>query len=187
MLLVSGFANADVINFDDLIDSQAPIQNGYQGLQWTNFSYVDGTLQYPGSGYDVGTVSETNVAYNGFGDAAAVSDGEFSFCSAYLTAAWDPVLEVTVEGWKEGSQKYSETVVVDNTAPAQFQFGFNDIDELRFSTDLNQFALDDMEIEYQSSCITAPIAPIPTLSQWSLLVMAMLFTLLGITALRRRI
>ena len=123
MLLISPFAHAVVINFDALNTSEA-IPNGYEGLQWNNFFTIDGTLESPGSGYDLGTVSEDNDAFNGFADPSAVSDSDFSFCSAWLTGAWNNGLEVTVEGWLQNAQQYSHTVVVVSTGPTQFQFNF---------------------------------------------------------------
>ncbi|MBN3899911.1 MAG: hypothetical protein HWQ41_32980 [Nostoc sp. NOS(2021)] len=50
-----------------------------------------------------------------------VSDSVFDFNSAYLTAAWNDGLSVTVEGLNRGATLYSKTVVVDTTQPTLMQ------------------------------------------------------------------
>src|SRR5262249_15037733 len=96
--LMTGLASAAVtITFDDLptpaIDSTV-LLNGYAGLNWSNFAYVDsannnfGTI---GSGYRNAVVSAPNVAFMGndsLGQSAIVSGPTFDFNSAWLTAAW---------------------------------------------------------------------------------------------------
>ena len=195
-LAVSTLANAVVIGFDDI---NGDVPDGYQGLQWDNM-YVLAGNDNAGTGYQSGMVSSPNVAYNGSADPAAASDGQFSLCSAWFTAAWNTGLEVTVEGWLDGSQEYTRTVVVDNTGATQFFYDFIGIDELRFTSaggvdagddggSGEHFALDDMDIEIGMDCegnALEPMTPVPTMSQWSLITLAMLLALGGILMVRRR-
>ncbi|MCX7596201.1 MAG: PEP-CTERM sorting domain-containing protein [Fischerella sp.] len=132
-----GKAGAVVIGFDDLPESRVAINNGYAGLNWHNFYYLNtSTYEYNPSGYANGTVSGSNVAYNAFANPAAVSidSGAFDFNSAYLTGAWNDDLNILVEGFLEGELKYSRTVTVDTKAPQEFQFNFLGIDFLRFTS-----------------------------------------------------
>ncbi len=75
-----------VLTFDDLSVGfdHIPMPQGYGGLQWSNFSVVNGWNQPWNSGYRTGMVSLNNVAFNPFGDPAAISGTNlFDFDSAY--------------------------------------------------------------------------------------------------------
>lgn len=130
-----GAAQATVLTFDDIspIDDYASIPNGYGGLDWDNFSYLN-SLSIPNSGYNNGIVSGNYVAFNVAGDPAIVGNGVFDFNSAYLTAAWNNSLSITVEGLNNGSSLYSTTVVVDTNSPILFDFDYRGINELRFTS-----------------------------------------------------
>ncbi|MBD2731775.1 PEP-CTERM sorting domain-containing protein [Nostoc sp. FACHB-892] len=172
VLGIGAVAQATVLTFDDI----APIQdydlipNGYGGFNWDNFYYSNGSQNNISlSGYDNGRVSGDYVAYNSFGDPALVSDGIFDFNSAYLTAAWNNGLSVTVEGFKSGATLYSKTVVVDTTQPTLVNFDYFGIDELRFKSfggvepDYltekgigTQFALDNFTFNEKATSVPEP-------------------------------
>ncbi|MHC5598405.1 MAG: PEP-CTERM sorting domain-containing protein [Nostoc sp.] len=139
----AGQAQGLVLTFDDLgasDDHGNPIPNGYGGLNWDNFYYLTTpTYGTNPSGYQNGTVSSPNVAFNAFGNPATASTvsiggGEFNFNSAYLTAAWNNGLNILVEGFLGGITKYATTVTVDSTSPTQFNFDFLGIDSLKFTS-----------------------------------------------------
>jgi PEP-CTERM motif len=125
-----GFAGATVLTFDSLADGQ--IANGYGGLNWSNMYVLDGVNHAPG-GYQNGVVSLNNVAYNGFGNAAATS-GTFDFIGAYFTAAWRDALYISLVGTKNGNVVGSQVITVDTTGPTWFAFNFKDIDLLSFNS-----------------------------------------------------
>ena len=127
--------NADVLSFDDVTTSTIgdSIPSGYGGFDWSNMSVLHKDL-HAGSGYENGTVSGDYVAFNNDGTAASVSDGNFSFTGAYLTAAWNTGLSVNLKGYSSGSLIYDQTVVVDTDAPTWFNFNFNNIDNLVFES-----------------------------------------------------
>lgn len=128
-------ANAAVLTFDDLTPVElGTIFDGYGGFNWDQFGYLNGAQHAPGSGYDNGTVSGDYVAFNEFANVATIDDGLFDFTSAYLTAAWNDGLNITVEGWNSGSLLYSTTVVVDTTGPTLFTFDYLGIDSLVFNS-----------------------------------------------------
>lgn len=130
-------AAAVVIGFDDLPGSGNAVPNGYNGLNWDNFSYLNGvTYGISGSGYQNGVISPDNVAYNAYGNPAAFfsSPTPFYFGSAYVTAAWNTGLVVTVTGSLNGVQKYTQSFVVDTTGPTSVNFNWGGIDRVDFST-----------------------------------------------------
>ena len=139
VLGIGAVAQATVLTFDDLTpvpfapaSAFAPLPNGYGGFNWNNFSYTSDT--YSLTGYDNGRVSGDYVSYNAFGNPAVVSDSVFDFNSAYLTAAFNDGLSVTVEGLKSGATLYSKTVVVNTTQPTLVNFDYFGVDELRFTS-----------------------------------------------------
>lgn len=117
----------------------ASIPNGYGGLNWNNFYYLNAST-YIGnpSGYSNGLVSGKNVAYNAGGDGASLSvssPGVFTFNSVYLTAAWNDGLSVVVDGYLGTTLLYSQTVIVDTSHPtAPTIFNFAGIDSLTFTS-----------------------------------------------------
>ncbi|MBV8094096.1 MAG: PEP-CTERM sorting domain-containing protein [Acetobacteraceae bacterium] len=128
-------SQANTINFDDLSDngSGTPIANGYQGLNWSNFFVLNTSLYTPASGYHNGHVSGTNVAFNGYGNAAAISNGDLTVNSFYLTAVWNDGLEVTVTG-KNGDNVLDTAIfTVDTQTPTLATLNWSGIDELDFS------------------------------------------------------
>ena len=127
------------ITFDDLSDngSGTPIANGYQGLNWSNF-YVLNTNQFPvPSGYQPGTVSGTNVAYNGGVPEAinSVTPGStFTLNSGYFTAAWHDNLNLTVTALHNGLTVFSKSVTLSATAPTLVNFDFTGVDQVNFDS-----------------------------------------------------
>ena len=167
LLLVGSQAEATVITFDDVTTgTESLIPNGYSGLLWNNFYVFDGTLMYPGSGYDNGTVTEDYVALNGNPNPAAFSDAPFTFNGCYLTAAWNEDLNIQVEGFLDDTLLFSETVVVDPYEPTWFDFNFTGINRVVFTswggTDAGlggggtYFAMDNLTINESSAAIPEP-------------------------------
>lgn len=167
LLVSAAHARAEVINFDDLSDGGygTAIPNGYHGLNWTNF-YVMNTAAnealFGPSGYSDGTVSAPNVAFNGGGLEAIVSDNSFTFNSGYFTAAWNNGLTITVDGYLGGNLVDTTSFVVNTTGPTLETFNWT-VDTLDFTSSGGtnagyhgagtQFALDNLTIN--------EVAPVP--------------------------
>ena len=110
-------------------------------------------------------MSAANVAYNSFGTTATVSGATFNFVGAYLTAAWNNDLVVTVVAYDHGVLVDQQTVVVDTDAPTWFEFDFVGITDLVFSSSGGtnagyngfgtHFALDDFT--FSMSANQAPV------------------------------
>ena len=125
---------AILITFDDLAETTdgLPIPPGYLGLTWSNFYELDG-IYYPlPSGYRAGVILPDNIAFNGNGDAAAISGGTFSLLSAWLTAAWNDNLNVEAVGYQNGAVIYDGSWTLSTTTPTLINFNYQGVDQVLF-------------------------------------------------------
>ena len=128
-------ANATLITFDDLPGSGAAVPNGYGGLDWSEFNYLDASSPtYVNSGYLPGMVSPTRVAYNAYANVATIDDTPFTLNSAYLTAAWNDNLKVQVVGKLGGITLYDNTYTLSATAATLINFNYVGVDEVVFDS-----------------------------------------------------
>jgi len=157
-------AQSELITFDDLPFTYSiagdAISNGYAGLEWNNFSLLDTAYDYAHfglSGYYYSPISPSNVALNGHGNAAMISDGTFDLNSAYLTAAWNDGLRVEVQGFVGTTLAYDNTYTLSATSPTLINFNYLGIDEVNFissggkphgytSGAGTQFAMDNLSV-----------------------------------------
>ena len=124
----------------------------------------------PNTGYQIGTVSQSNVAFNSSGTPAYISKSNFfNLNSGYFTAAWSNDLQLTVTGFTdEGgtNQKYISTYTLQKTAPSKIVFNWTDIKRILFSssggtddpTDNGfgtHFALDNLCIDSIDGCLSS--------------------------------
>ena len=132
LLLIASPASADIITFDDLAPpvfehnyNAEQIPNGYQGLTWSTYFWVLDTTSYqnwyPSSGYENGTVSQDNVAFNfAENDVSFSSATPFTLNSFYLTAAWQNQLNVQIDASLGGTSVYSMLWQVGTSGPTSF-------------------------------------------------------------------
>lgn len=132
---VGGTAEATVLTFDDITtNSYKAISDSYGGLNWTNIGVINNS-SVPNTGYDNGTVSEDNTAFNWYARPATVSSvSVFDFNGAYLTAAWNTGLNILVQGFLGGGLQESKTITVNTDAPTWFDFDFLGIDSVKFTS-----------------------------------------------------
>lgn len=156
-------AFAGVIGFDDLSgDYTQVIPAGYQGLNWDNLASIRSDA-FPGSGYETGTVSGLNTAYNMDGGTAAISTagaGTFNFVGAYFTSAWLDQ-EISFEGYHNGQLVYSSatTFVLDTLSPQWVELGWGGIDTLViYNSSGTQWAMDDMVLPEPASLALAGVS-----------------------------
>ncbi len=152
----SGAACADVIHFDDLSgDFTEAIADGYHGLNWSNMGSIRSDA-LPGSGYEAGTVSPANTAFNRDGGTAAITTGgagTFHFVGAYFTSAWVDQ-EISFEGYQNGVLLYATaaTFVLDTVSPLWVHLGWAGIDTLViYNSSGTQWAMDDMVVPEPAS------------------------------------
>jgi hypothetical protein len=168
-LILAGAANAATITFDDLRGASGQIRNGYAGLNWSNFYFVNPhTLDNP-EGYATGMVSSPNVAFNGSGAPAWFSavSGTFTLGSLYLTALRHDGLNVMIEGDNGSTLVDSQVVTVGTTGPTFVTLNWSGLTEVKFSSSQGgasgngyQFVLDDLTVN-AAGLLGAP-APNPT-------------------------
>jgi uncharacterized repeat protein (TIGR03803 family) len=128
------FGDATLITFDELSGS-GPIPSGYGGFYWDNFYYLNGATYARTSGYTAGIVSSNNIAYNGYGAVAGITNlAPFDFLSAYLTAAWNDDLQVEVQGYAGKTLKYDNTYTLSAKTPTRIQFNYLGITTVEFTS-----------------------------------------------------
>ena len=194
-LLVPAVSHATLVTFDDLTCTLTPIPANYAGLTWSNFSCLNGPTDRPGTGYANGTVSPYNVAYNAGGNPANFSissPGSFTLNSAYLTAAWNNNLDVQVQAYRSGSLVSTTNHVLQATGPTLVNFNLVNVDQVVFTSSggVNvglggsgtHFAMDNLVVNEPIGTTT----PVPTLSQWTLLLLSGLLGALALGMRRRQ-
>jgi VPDSG-CTERM motif len=124
--------SSETITFDDLPSSGTSVPNGYAGMNWNNFGYINGPTE--GFGYANGTVSSPNVGYNEFGTPASFMSAStpFDLTSAYITGAWNDGLNVEVIGFNGVTTEYDNTYTVNTSGPSHITFNYDDITSVEF-------------------------------------------------------
>ena len=134
ILAVGGQLEATVLTFDDITTADnAPVPDGYGGFDWEQIRVAKASL-HSGTGYGNGVVSPEYIAYNPDASVVTVGGTPFRFNGAYLTAAWNNDLNITVQGFRNSVEQHNRTVVVGPDAPTWFDFNFDGVDELRFTS-----------------------------------------------------
>ncbi|MEB3342748.1 S8 family serine peptidase [Okeania sp.] len=127
-----------VFDFDDISNTSTDTIFGDQQIGdffWSNDWAVINRDSRSGDGYENGNVSPLYSGFNSWANPVSItSEEDFTFDSAYLTAAWNEGLNIEVKGLNDGNQLYSETVTVDPYSPTLFDFNFVNVDEVQFSS-----------------------------------------------------
>ena len=155
---------ATTLTFDNLPNpgfKSAAVANGYGGLTWSNFNYVNAEEEATNGagmgGYNYGDVTAPDIALNGGGAQAAVSSATpFEFNSGYFTAAWNNGLKITLTGYLNGVQVDQTTFTVSTRAPTLVTLNWADVTSVTFASSGGtnagyrgwgeEFALDNMTI-----------------------------------------
>lgn len=177
-LVVSTAANAVVLTFDDLPSICCTlIPNGYGGLQWDNFGVLGAytSSSYTGTGYDTGTVSPPNVAYNGNANPASFSSGTaFSLNSMYVTKAWNAGI-THFDGYVGNALTYTMDVFSTTTGPTLATFNW---------TGLNKVTMSDGNYTLHTAIDNLTLSPVPEPETYAMLLAGL--GLMGFTTRRRK-
>jgi hypothetical protein len=155
-LAAAAEAFSETLTFDDLSTSLVPVPNGYGGLNWNNFYVVNAvTAESPGSGYQNGIVSASNVVYDGYAKPAAITSSQaFNLDSAYLTAAFDDGLNLEVQGYSGSDLLYDNTYTVNTEGPLLVDFNYVGVTEVVFTPYINlsegtssQLVMDNLTVD----------------------------------------
>jgi hypothetical protein len=125
------------ITFDDLAGNAkgvVKVPNGYEGLRWYHFAYLDVADLGSSNTLQDALVSPKNVAINHPGLPAWVgSRGQaFDLDSAFLTAEGKDQVLVRVEGFLGSALKYDNTFTLDRSNPTLIEFNYLDVTRVRF-------------------------------------------------------
>lgn len=146
-------ADADVTTFEDLYpgpESWGPVPSDYNGFSWNSSAYWITKDFMPGTGYEYGTIGNVSMYNYSKGDISmSLTTEDFNLNGAYITAAYNTSQDVIVEGWKDGSLLYSNTITTSNDMPYWFDFNYNGIDTVQFklgtgSSDSTWVAIDNI-------------------------------------------
>src|SRR5437762_3156128 len=144
--------NTTVLTFDDISIGfdHIPMPQGYGNLQWSNFRVVNGWNQPWNSGYRTGMVSQNNVAFNPFGDPAALSATNlFDLDSAYLTAGVLNGLQLQIQGYVGTTLAYDNTYTLNTAAPLLINFNYRGVDQVKFiPSPMSQFVMDHLTVTF---------------------------------------
>jgi hypothetical protein len=129
-------AGATVLDFDDLSDdgygTAYPMPDGYGGFNWSYYFGWIGKEEWVPSGYN-NVIEGTAGVNNKFESDVSMDDGLFHFNGVKLGAGWNDGLNIDITGLRDGQEIYSTTVTTD-VYGGDFDFGWLNIDELRFSS-----------------------------------------------------
>jgi hypothetical protein len=144
---VGSTASVDVLDFEDLdpgSETLGQIPTGYQGFSWSSSSnWITKYRQSKTKGYEYGTIGRFSL-FTSYARDVSLSDGVFDFSGAYITSAWDSTEQVVVEGWRDGSLVYTETITTHNDQAYWFDFSFTNIDTLWFRPLGRYIVIDDI-------------------------------------------
>ena len=135
--------DALVLNFDDidLASQYDSLPIGYAGLEWGgimvhNYEKASDPSLYAGTGYVNGRVSGENVTFNNAGQPQTIktiNGNSFNFVGAFLTSGYHLGMSITVDGYLNDVQLYSNTILVDNTSATWTKFDFMGVNRLTFT------------------------------------------------------
>lgn len=103
-------------------------------------------------------ISQLNVAYNGFGDPAQLSNvSPFELSSGYFTGAWRDGLQLEVKGYIGPTLAYDNTYTLSATAPSLLNFDYFGVTSVDFISsggthhpgyvpDGTQFVMDNLTV-----------------------------------------
>lgn len=164
---VAAQTNAAILDFEDLAPyPYALISDGYHGFNWASGSgdiaVINGPAYLPGSGYDNGSVSGVNAAFNWYGASPSNIDlagpGTFDFNGAFFTSAWD-FQSVSFQGFNNSILIYNSAPYAINTVtPLWIGLNWTGIDQLTIANTGYQWVMDDFTYNTQN----IPATPEPS-------------------------
>ena len=149
-LTCAAFGQAEILTFDELSSvNDSPVPNGYGGLQWTGFDYMNPTDTLGLTGYWNALISSPNVAFNAYGGSAVLtSNVRFDLNSVYMDSAVSSSLrQVEVKGFLGGSLLYDNTYNIIYSHTTFLVFNYTGVDKVMFIPSVaSQFAIDNLSV-----------------------------------------
>lgn len=135
MLLISASSFAGVITFDNLSGNGGMIPEGYAGLNWANFGYMNADVAGVRTSDSEGMISAPNVAFSipGSPNTSISSTAAFTLNSAWLTSAMFNDQPMIISGLLNGVKIDSMNVVLSANEPLHVIFNWSGINQVVFS------------------------------------------------------
>ena len=148
------------LNFEDIANADAfngaSIPDDYHGFHFTagdGSESVVAVSTVPSSGYAaVSQEGNGNVTFNPYGAVPITIEktdhSDFDFLGGYFASAWNSSQTVTITGWHNGAQVYSDTEVLSKAAATHLVLDWHDIDQIQISSvggQFNQITFDDLQ------------------------------------------
>lgn len=171
--------SVNVINFENLPGAIASGSNNqiaslspnYGGFTWDSDFYVLSKDYHPGSGYDLGAWDNW-VGYTAYANPVGFSVAagkKFNFYGGYFASAWDATQTLTVKGFLNGVEKYSQALTITNDPgelPNLFQLNFRNIDNVTFVQSGSHVVFDNLQV--------SAIVPVPEPETYAMLGLGLL-------------
>lgn len=163
-----GSAEASVLTFEDVGTASYGSIANYGGFTWEGMGYLS-KEKYSDSGFDYGTIdqySAYNLIYSKPAWIRSV-EGTFDFNGAYLNSGKLDNNALTIKGYRNGEELYSQTFILNvSTEPVFYTFDFLGIDSLYISayntTSMGKyFSLDNFTFNEPLDDSTQQTDPVP--------------------------
>jgi hypothetical protein len=159
------FSQVCPFTFDDLAH-KAAVPSSYGGLTWRNFyAYAAGIGVT--AAYGIPMLSEPNVAYNGWGGPATITNAApFDMLSAELAAVFYDDLNLEVKGYCGERLTYDRNFSLSAIVPVTIQFECYGVTSVSFVSSGgvlyrpggdSQFAMDDLVIIPHNAAAVPPV------------------------------
>ena len=141
-----GATTTHIINFEG---QNWQINNGYAGMNWHNRFYAINGSSYSGSGYQTAVRSGSMAAFNAWNEQNIyfqTSDGSmFNFTELYAASAWCNTQTITVKGFRNNTQVYSQTFNISKSTISRLSMNFTNVNKIQFSNSCSHIAMDDFK------------------------------------------
>jgi len=172
VFVIVGPIEAEVITFEDLYpgyETAFEIPAGYSGYGWDLMNAVTKYFNYE-PGYWHGTIGSTSIfTYQNTASIYRLDNGYFDFYSAFISDVYPyhQYDDLTVEGWENGSIKYSMTISVhepvsEEGEPTNYHFNYQHVDKVTFyKYGEVHMCIDNIIVDAENISTDDVIAPIP--------------------------
>jgi len=137
--------NKTVVTFDELYSNSTPtnpLPSGYLGFTWCENAWflTKGYYSTVHTGHRV-------VLFNAHGgDLFFERESPFDLTGLSLSSIWEDTATVLVEGWEEGSSKYSRELTVYRSTVARPQLNFKGIDRVSLGAGGFHIMIEDITV-----------------------------------------
>jgi len=138
LALAANAATPTTIDFENPVPGDKTIQgytiiaDGYKGLQWDNF-YTQPAAWNPGTGYETGLVSGTQVGFTGCCEPGSfgIEKGEFKLLSLNVTASWNND-SIHIFGYIGDKSMYYTKINATTTGPTLLELNWDHLTKVVF-------------------------------------------------------